>query len=153
MAVPRITRLATATAAAGASWLLLLFAVVEANSTSTALAVSAFTLFVAATSMWLVGILTERHDSTTFQLGGDSALRAQVVTTRALREVAGLATRADLFALLAEHDEPLSLKQIDRALSELERSGVVMSDFDDETGARTYRLAVTRRRLTPPAGA
>lgn len=155
---PRIIRLGVATAIAAAIWLIDLVFIMDARSTSESAVISALTLLAAAASTWLFGILLEREDGGPFGGGGNAALRAQVDVTRALREaststaspgVAGVATRGDLFAILAERDRPLTLAQLDGALVQLERAGVVTSDFDDDAAERVYRLTVRRGRLAP----
>lgn len=140
MSVQRLVRVATATAIAGACWLVLLLVIAEASSTSTSVMVSICTLFATAASLWLIGLLLEREDGEAFRIGGDAALRAQVAVTRALTAASGNASRAELFARLAHQQLPLSITRLDHALGELERAGVVISDFDDEVGERVYRL-------------
>ncbi len=147
MTTSHFARCATALACACAAWISLLVMAADAYSSSQAAIISLLTLIAVSASMWFVGIVTDRGDGDVLRLGGSRTLDAQVAVTRALREVPGAASKGELFALLAERERPLTLVQLERTLADLERAGVVLSDYDEACGERAWRLATLRRRV------
>lgn len=146
MTVSHLARCATALACTCAAWLTLVYMAADAYSSSQALVISVLTLIAWSTSLWFFSLLTERGDGDRLRLGGNQTLEAQVAVTRALRELPGVATKGELFTLLAERNRPLTFVQLERTLAELERAGVVASDYDDACGDRAWRLTSVRRR-------
>ncbi|MBK6489578.1 MAG: hypothetical protein IPF98_22585 [Gemmatimonadetes bacterium] len=101
MSAQRLLRIASASAIAGASWLLLAYLVADAFRTDQAVLLVTCTLGAMAAVTWLLGILFERDAGSSDRAGGNRSLRAQAAVTRALRAMRGNAARADLFALIA----------------------------------------------------
>ena len=78
--------------------------------------------------------------------GGDEADRQFDQAFEQLRTLARAHFEVEV-ALLAERERPLTLAQLERTLADLERAGVVSSDYDEACGERAWRLATLRRRV------
>ncbi len=145
MFTKRLARIGFAFTFACAAWFTWFLVVREANSFGQAFACSVFALLAASASIWLASTCMEPAEPDVSRRV-EPALHAQVVITRALRETSCMITKGELFARLAERDQPLSVAQLDSSLTELERGGVVCSDYDEETGERVWRLLTARHR-------
>jgi|JI10StandDraft_1071094.scaffolds.fasta_scaffold123072_4 hypothetical protein len=144
MFTTRLARIAFAFTFACAAWFTWFLVGREANSFGQAFACSEFALLAAA-SIWLASTCLEPAEPDASRRV-EPAPHWQVVVTRALRETSCMITKGELFARLAERDQPLSVAQLDSSLTELERGGVVCSDYDEETGERVWRLLTARHR-------